>query len=99
MRKTILLTALTLLLAMNLSATTLTEKLDRTFDVRAGAAVAVANVNGSITVHAWDQPRVRIVAEKKVEAGNARAAAEAMKKLVIKIEPTTDAVRVTTNYP
>ena len=99
MRKTILLTALTLAAALNVSATTLTEKLDRTFDVKPGATVAVANVNGSITVHAWDQPRVRIVAEKTVKAGNATATAEAMKKLVVKIEPTADAVRVTTHYP
>jgi hypothetical protein len=61
MRK-LFLTATLLVLAGAAEAASLTEKIDRTFDVRPGANVQLTNVNGRITVKAWDQPRVKVVA-------------------------------------
>src|SRR5690349_1393723 len=65
MRKLLLIA--TLLLTSAASAAELSETIDRTFDVRPGAKVVLSNVNGRITIGSWDQPRVRVVAEKEVD--------------------------------
>ena len=98
MRKLLGLTALTLLLATAAGAVELTETVDRTFDVRAGANVLLTNVNGSITITAWDQPRVRVVAEKEVD-GDRREAQEAMKELRIEFQQRDGGLSVITHYP
>jgi hypothetical protein len=79
-------------------AATLEETIDRTLDVRAGATVALTNVNGKITINSWDQPRVRIVAKKEVE-GNRSDAQEAMKALKVEIVPQNGGVTITTRHP
>jgi DUF4097 and DUF4098 domain-containing protein YvlB len=86
-------------LAVTASATTLEEKFDRTFDVRPGARVALANVNGNITIRAWDQPRVRIQAQKKVHASGDKDAKAAMAELKIEIVQSDGGLRVVTRYP
>jgi DUF4097 and DUF4098 domain-containing protein YvlB len=87
------------LAALTASATTLEEKFDRTFDVRPGARVSLANVNGTITIRAWDQPRVRIQAQKRVRAAGNDRAREAMADLKIEIVPSDGGLRVITRYP
>ncbi|HEX9984965.1 MAG TPA: DUF4097 family beta strand repeat-containing protein [Thermoanaerobaculia bacterium] len=99
MRKLILTTFLSLALASVAGADTLTEKIDRTFDVRPGANVAVANVNGRITVRSWDQPRVRVIAIKKVESRNTTSAKEVLAKLKVNIQATGNNVAVHTEHP
>ena len=86
------------LIAATASASTLQESFDRTYDVRPGALMALANTNGRITVHAWDQPRVRIHADKRVE-GSGDAAKEAMAALKIEVSSTGGGLRVLTRYP
>lgn len=86
------------LAAATASAATLKETLDRTFDVRAGALVSLANVNGNITIHSWDQPRVRIHAEKRIESAS-DAAKQAMAELKIEIAQSDGGLRVVTHYP
>src|SRR5256885_11868267 len=86
------------LVAVAASATTLEETLDRTYDVRPGALLSLANVNGHITIHAWDQPRVRIHAEKRVHAAG-DAAKAAMAELKIEISPSNGGLHVATRYP
>ena len=86
------------LAAATASAATVEETLDRTFDVRAGALLSLSNVNGGITIHSWDQPRVRIHANKRVQAiGD--AAKQAMAELKIDIAPSDGGLRVVTRYP
>lgn len=51
-------------LSVAASAATITQTIDKTFDVRPGAQFVLSNVNGRIVVHAWDQPRIHVVAEK-----------------------------------
>ena len=89
---------LTLLLATAAGAATLTETVDRTFDVRIGAKVALSNVNGSITVSSWDQPRVRVLAYKEVE-GDRREAQDAMKELRVEFQQRDGGLNVITHYP
>jgi DUF4097 and DUF4098 domain-containing protein YvlB len=76
-----------------------TETIERTLNVRPGTALEVDNVNGSLTITAWDQPRVRIHAVKKVSARNEEAAREALAALRVEIEQTDRVIRVDTHYP
>ncbi len=86
------------LFALTAAATTLEETFDRTYDVQPGALLSLANTNGRITVHAWDQPRVRIHADKNVKAAG-DAAKEAMAALKIEVTPSAGGLRVVTRYP
>ena len=91
-------TALLLLLSTAASAKELSETIDRTFDVKPGATVSLSNVNGSVTVNAWDQPRVRVVAVKTVKA-DADVVAAALKELRVELQPRNGGLDVTTRYP
>jgi DUF4097 and DUF4098 domain-containing protein YvlB len=90
--------AAALLAATPLFAAKLTETIDRTFDVRPGAEVKLTNVNGGITVTSWDQPRVRVVAEKTVK-GDKSDAQEAIKELRVEFQQRDGGLVVTTHYP
>lgn len=97
MRK-LLMAVLTLAVTTAASAATLKETIDRTIDVKAGANLVLMNVNGRVTVNAWDQPRVHIVAMKEVEADRDDVQ-RAMKDLRVEINPRDGGVLVTTHYP
>lgn len=81
------------------SAATLTETFDRTFDVKAGAKFSLENTNGRITVRSWDQPKIRVRGEKRVESRDADTAKKAFAAL--KIEPvlSSTGLSITTHYP
>ncbi|HEY0371075.1 MAG TPA: DUF4097 family beta strand repeat-containing protein, partial [Thermoanaerobaculia bacterium] len=98
MMRKLFLTALTFILASSVAAATRTEKIDRTFDVRPGATVRLTNVNGRITVTAWDQPRVKVLATKKVEADSDDVEA-AMKALRVDLQPRDGGLVIDTIYP
>ncbi|HEX6101381.1 MAG TPA: DUF4097 family beta strand repeat-containing protein [Thermoanaerobaculia bacterium] len=98
MMRKLFLTAMTLVVATAMSGATRTEKIDRTFDVRPGATVKLTNVNGRITVSAWDQPRVQVVATKKVEA-DSDDIAEALKELRVDLQPRDGGLVIDTVYP
>jgi DUF4097 and DUF4098 domain-containing protein YvlB len=97
MRKLVM-TAISLLLATAAGAAELTETIDRTFDVRPGATVALDNVNGGITISAWDQPRVRGIARKKGETSRVNLKA-ALGELRDDMQPRDGGVVITTKYP
>lgn len=84
--------------ASTASAATLKETIDRTFDVRPGAVVSLTNVNGRVTVKAWDQPRVKVVAVKQVETSRGELQ-KAMKELRVDIQPRNGGLAITTHYP
>ena len=96
--KKLLVATFALLLAGTAGATTLTEKIDRTLDVKPGATVALTNVNGRITIGSWDQPRVRVIAYKEVE-GKRDDASDVMKELKVTIEQRNGGVVITTHHP
>lgn len=95
--KTIAATLL-LTLALPASAAELTETIDRTIDVRPGALVELSNVNGRVSVTAWDQPRVRVIARKEVR-GDVDVVSEALRELRVGIRPLNGGVVVQTHYP
>ena len=84
--------------AATAGATTLDRTTDRTFDVRPGARVVLDNVNGRVTVTAWNQPRVRVIARQHVESHNSELANKTMANLV-NIAADPNGVRVHTNQP
>lgn len=96
--KRIIFTILALTLAITASGAELTEKIDRTFDVRPGAAFRLSNVNGAVTITAWDQPRIRVVAIKKVE-GDRDEAQRFMKEMKVEMQPRDGGLSVATVDP
>jgi DUF4097 and DUF4098 domain-containing protein YvlB len=88
-----------LLAATAAGAETLTEKLDRTVPLPPGSQVQLSNVNGGVTLEAWDRNEVRIEAEKKVKAGNADTARKYMSQLKIDITQGTGGLKIDTRYP
>lgn len=95
--RTLLLTA-TFLIASAAAAAELSETIDRTFDVRPGAKVVLSNVNGRITIGSWDQPRVRVVAEKEVD-GDRDELQAAMRELRVEMQQRDGGLVITTHYP
>lgn len=95
--RTLLLTA-TMLLAATAGAAELSETIDRTFDVSAGANVVLSNVNGRITIGSWDQPRVRVIARKEVD-GDRDELKQALAELRVEMQPRAGGLVVTTHYP
>lgn len=95
--RTLILTA-TLLVATTAGAAELSETIDRTFDVRAGANVVLDNVNGRITVTSWDQPRVRVIAKKEVD-GDRDQLKKALQELRVEMQPRDGGLVITTHYP
>lgn len=87
------------LVALSASATKLEETFDKTYDVRPGSSLSLENVNGHITVRAWDQPRVRVHALKRVEASGQDKAREVMAKLQIEVANNGGGLKVLTRYP
>lgn len=98
MKRLLVMTVTTVLLASGAGAATLSEKVDKTFDVKPGATVVLSNVNGGIRISSWDQPRVRVVAEKEVE-GDRDDVKAAMKELRVDIQSRDGGLVITTHYP
>lgn len=90
--------AMFLMLTIAAAAGELTETLDKTFDVKPGATVQLTNVNGRINVTSWDQPKVRVIALKRIEADNDNLKA-AMKELRVDIQAKNGGLVVTTKQP
>lgn len=87
-----------LFLATAASAAELTETIDRTFDVRPGATVRVGNTNGKIEIASWDQPRVRVVAQKQVK-GDREDLKRALAELKVELQPRDGGLVVNTQHP
>lgn len=78
------------------AAETLEKTLQKTYPLTAGGEVVVENVNGHVTVESWDRAEVRVRATKKVRAGSAAAAAEAMERLKVNVQTGTDSLHIKT---
>jgi DUF4097 and DUF4098 domain-containing protein YvlB len=97
MRK-LLLSALLVIFSHVANAATLKETIDKTFDVRPGATVDLTNTNGRITIKAWDQPRVKVVAHKEVEADRDDVR-RALQELRVELTPRDGGLVIRTHYP
>ncbi|HVR38704.1 MAG TPA: DUF4097 family beta strand repeat-containing protein [Thermoanaerobaculia bacterium] len=99
MRKLIFCTLLSFALASAAGAATLTDKIDKTFDVRPGAQLSLSNVNGHITIRAWDQPRVHVVAEREASSLYQEEAQKAFKALRVELTPKAGGLDIVTHQP
>jgi DUF4097 and DUF4098 domain-containing protein YvlB len=69
-----------------------TERFEQTYPLNPNGRVSVSNINGSITVEAWDRNEVKLVAVKTADT-RARLA-----EVQIKIDARPDYLRVETDY-
>jgi len=93
MRKLMTLTAIVLLAAGAAVAGDYTETFDQTYALDSGARVGLENVNGDVTIEAWDRPEVRVYAVKHASSPERLAA------LRIEVEASARGVFVDTRYP
>lgn len=98
-RRLLPLFAVLLLAATAARAVEIKENFDRTVPLRAGASLAVRNVNGGITLEAWNRNEVQIHAEKKVRAGSSDAARKLMNEVKIEVGQNADGLRIDTKHP
>jgi DUF4097 and DUF4098 domain-containing protein YvlB len=99
-RKMILPAALVLLLATVATAETLHESFDRTYPASGpNAALSLSNVNGRIRISSWDQPQIRVHAEKTVRGESGERARKLMSNLRIDVSAAGNAVRIVTHSP
>lgn len=99
MHKSLILFAAFALMLPAAEGATLQGTFDRTFDVRAGALFALDNENGRITVSAWNQPRIRVHAVKRVESRDPGEAKKVFDALSIVPTLTGGGVRIETKAP
>lgn len=90
---------LSLLVTTALHATTLHESIDKTFDVRPGAELTLSNVNGRVEISTWDQPRIRVRAEKVADSRDQAAAKSALRELQVEIQPHNGGLSIHTREP
>jgi DUF4097 and DUF4098 domain-containing protein YvlB len=69
-----------------------TEKFEQTYPLSRNGNVSVANVNGSITVEAWDRDEVRLEATKIADSR------ETLAEVEIVVDSTSDSLSVKADY-
>ena len=92
-------TLLLLAAATAVNATTLHETVDKTLEVGPSAVLSLGNTNGTVTITGWDQPRIRVVAEKTVERAGADEAKSALAQLKVDIQQHGNTVSIRTESP
>jgi len=70
------------------------EVFQHTYTLPAGGSFELQNVNGSVTVSAWERDAVEVYAKK-----SARAHPEDLKRVQIEVDARGDSVSVQTRYP
>jgi DUF4097 and DUF4098 domain-containing protein YvlB len=81
------------LVAATAARATETESIKQTYPLAADGTLHLENVNGDITITAWDKPEVSLEAEKR--ANNT----ENLAKITLEIEATPAKLSIKTKYP
>jgi hypothetical protein len=76
-----------------------TDRSETTYRLGPDAEISLGNSNGNVSVEAWDEDFVQLVAEKRVEASNAAAAAEAFAAIEVIIDEDAGRLEVETRLP
>ncbi len=74
------------------AAAAVTETIQRTEPLRAGGVVSLTDVNGAITITAWDRDEVAIEAVKRAPT------ADDLARIHVKIEAQPDRITITTEH-
>jgi len=69
------------------------ETIDKNFPLSAGGTVSLENVNGDVTIEVWETPEVWVQAVKSASSP------ELLEALHVKIDASSSAVRIDTEYP
>lgn len=69
-----------------------TERFDQTYPFNSNGKISVSNINGSITVEAWDRNEIKLEAVKTADSR------ETLSMVDIKIDAKNDSFRVETDY-
>jgi hypothetical protein len=88
-----------LLVAAAAQAVTLKDRFEQTVPLKPGSEVRLGNVNGGVTLEAWDRNEVHIVAEKQVRAGSDDQARKLMSQIKIDVVPGPSGLRIDTHLP
>jgi len=88
-----------LLVGAAAQAVTLKDRFEQTVPLKPGSEVRLGNVNGGVTVEAWDRNEVHIVAEKQVRAGSSDEARKLMSQIKIDVAPGPSGLRIDTHMP
>lgn len=87
------------LLAGPACAATLKETFAQSYPFTAGSTLTLRNVNGAVTLDAWDRNEVRIEADKEVKAGSDADARKLMDQVKIDVQTGAGGLRVDTKLP
>ncbi|HSK78220.1 MAG TPA: DUF4097 family beta strand repeat-containing protein [Thermoanaerobaculia bacterium] len=100
MAKTALLALMGLVSAgMAAQAVTLKDRFQQTYPLQAGGTVTLDNVNGGVTIEAWDKNEVQVVADKEVKANDSDTARKAMQQVRIEVEKSAGRLDIVTKLP
>jgi len=87
------------LLAGAATAATLKQPFAQSYPFAAGGTLTLRNVNGAVTLEAWDRNEVRVEAEKEVKAGSDAEAKKMMALVKIDVQPGAGGLRIDTRIP
>lgn len=100
MVKTALLALMGLVSAgMAAQAATLKDRFQQTYPLQAGGTVRLDNVNGGVTIEAWDRNEVQVVADKEVKAKTDDIARKAMQQVQIQVDKGSGRLDIVTKLP
>lgn len=88
-----------LLVGAAAGAVTLKDRFEQTVPLKPGSQVSLSNVNGGVTLEAWDRNEVHIEAEKQVRAGSDDQARKLMSQIKIDVVPGPSGLRIDTRMP
>src|SRR5690349_21512450 len=80
-------------------AATLTQSFEKTYPLRSGGELQLRNINGGVTVEAWDKDEVRVEAQKKVKGSSDDAVRRAINETRIEVTPTAGGLKIDTIHP
>jgi len=83
----------------NAEAATRTENFAKSYPLGAGGEVQLRNVNGGVTLEAWDRNEVRVEAEKKARGRDDAAIRKALQEIRIEVSRTAGGLRIETRLP
>jgi hypothetical protein len=85
--------------ATSATAETFKEHFDHTYPLAASGTFTLKDVNGPVSVTAWDRNEVHVVAEKEVRAGNAEEGKRRLAELKIDASSKPGDLRIDTRFP
>jgi len=71
----------------------LTEEFHQSYPLAAGGRVSLSNINGAVKVQTWERAEVRVDAVKRAHT------AERLREAQIKVDASSNRVRIETDYP